>query len=153
MLIAIFMCTAFVYAQNDVLKQYNALYVIQMDGKSIKTHLLMVDTKDIQTLELPSKDSASKTLGTINEDGVVIITLKKNVTLYTLPMLLEKYNIDPNDKSLPFFIDDVAFPNPADIVSTGDFIRTIAKVNGQIKITTKSPIKKWSREDLKNLRH
>ena len=134
------MCAAFVYAQNDVLKQYNALFVLKMDGKSIKTHLLMVDTKDIQTLELPSKDSASKTLGTINEDGVVIITLKKNVTLYTLPMLLEKYNIDPNDKSLPFFIDDVAVTNPADIVSTGDFIRTIAKVNGQINITTKSPV-------------
>jgi hypothetical protein len=37
-------------------------------------------------------------------------------------MLLEKFNIDPNDKSLPIFIDGDAIPNAADIVSTGDFI-------------------------------
>lgn len=147
------MYTTFVYAQNDVSKQYNFLYVIKMDGKNIKTNHFLVEAMDIQTLDLPSKDSASKTLGTIKEDGVMIVTLKKNVILYTLPMLLEKYNIDPNDKSLPFFIDGEAIPNPADIVSTGDFIRTIAKVNGQINITTKAPIKKLSREDLKNLRH
>jgi hypothetical protein len=61
-------------------------------------------------------------------------------------MLLEKFNIDPNDKSLPFFIDGYAIPNPADIVSTGDFIRTIEKVNGQINITTKSPRKPISRD-------
>ena len=141
MLIAIFMCTTFVYAQNDSLKQNTCLYVIKMDGKNIKTNHFLVEVMDIQTLDLPSKDSASKTLGTIKEDVVMIITLKKNVTLYTLPMLLEKYNIDPNDKSLPFFIDGKAITNPADIVSTGDFIRIIAKVNGQINISTKSHFK------------
>lgn len=153
MLIAIFICNAFLYAQNDVSKQYNLLYVIKMDGKNIKTNHFLVEDKDIQTLELPSKASASKTLGTINEDAVMLITLKKNVTLYTLPMLLEKFNIDPNDKSLPFFIDGVAVTNPADIVSTGDVIRTIAKVNGQINITTKSPVIILSGEDLKDVRH
>jgi len=153
MLIAILMCAAFVYAQNNGLKQYTALYFIKMDGKNIKTNHFLVETKDIQTLELPSKASVSKTIGTINEDVVILITLKKNVTLYTLPMLLEKYNIDPNDKGLPFFIDGVAVTNPADIVSTGDVISTIAKVNGQINITTKSPARKMSREDLKNVRH
>jgi hypothetical protein len=66
---------------------------------------------------------------------------------------LEKYNIDPNDKSLPFFIDGEAIKNPADIVSTGDYIITIAKVNGQINITTKLPHAKSSKENLKGVRH
>ena len=136
------MCTTFVHAQNDVSKQYNILFVLKMDGESIKTHLLMLDTKDIQKLDLPSKDSASKTLGPITEDGVVINTLKKNVTLCTLPMLLEKFNIDPNDKSLPIFIDGEAVTNPADIFSADDFIRTIVKDKGQIYITTKVPVHK-----------
>jgi hypothetical protein len=151
MLIAIFICNAFLYAQKDGLR-YNTLYVIKMDGKNIKTNHCLVETMDIQTMELPSKASASKTLGTIKEDLVMIITLKKNVTLYTLPMLLEKFNIDPNDKSLPFFIDGIAITNPDDIFSTSDFIRTIAKVNGQINITTKSPLPILNEEDLKHMR-
>jgi hypothetical protein len=142
------MCNAFLYAQRDGI-QYNTLYVIKMDGENIKTNHCLVGTMDIQTMDLPSKAEASKTIGTIKEPLVMIITLKKNVTLYTLPMLLEKFNIDPNDKSLPFFIDSIAITNPDDIVSTGDFIKTIAKVNGQIHITTKSPLKKLSKEESK----
>jgi hypothetical protein len=150
-LIAIFMCNAFLYAQKDDLL-YNNLYVIKMDGKNIKTNHCLVENMDIQNMDLPSKAEASKTLGTIKEPVVIIITLKKDVTLYTLPMLLEKFKIDPNDKSLPFFIDSTAITNPDDIVSTGDFIKTIAKVNGQINITTKYPYKKLSEEDLKHMR-
>jgi hypothetical protein len=153
MLIAIFMCNAFLYAQNDdVIDRYNVLYVIKMDGNIIKTNHFLVEDNYFQTLEIPSKAEASKTLGTIKEALVLIITLKKDVTLYTLPMLLEKFNIDPKDKSLPFFIDGYAITNPDDIVSTGDFIRKMAKVNGQINIITKSPLKKLSEEELKHMR-
>ena len=147
MLIAIFICNAFLYAQNDdIIDRYNILYVIKMDGNIIKTNHFLVESKDFQSLEYPSKAEASKTLGTIKEPLVIIITLKKDVTLYTLPMLLEKFNIDPNDKSLPFFIEGYAITNPADIVSAGDVIRAIAKVNGKINITTKSPRKPINRD-------
>lgn len=152
MLIAIFMCNAFIYAQNDYVNyQDKVLFVIKKDGNIIKTNHYFGEDKNIETIDLPSKAEASKTLGTIKEDIVTILTFKKNVTIYTLPMLLEKFNIDPTDESLPVFVDGHAIPNPADIVSTGDFIIAIEKVNGQINITTKSPRKPFNR-DAKGLR-
>jgi hypothetical protein len=120
------MCNALIYAQNDyndyIIDHHKILFVIKTDGNIIKTNHYYGEDKNIENIELPSKAEASKTLGTIKEDIVTILTFKKNVTIYTLPMLLEKFNIDPNDKSLPIFIDGDAIPNAADIVSTGDFI-------------------------------
>ena len=150
-IVSIFMYFGFTYAQDNIPKRYNTLYIIKNDTKDIKTNHFLVDSKDIQALDLPSKTLASKTYGTIREQLVIVVTLKKGVTLYTLPMLLEKYKINANDNNLPILIDGESISNQDDIVSTGNMIKSIVKENDHINIISKNPMVKINSLDIKTV--
>jgi len=132
------LCFSFAHAQNGNSKPVTALYVIKSDTNIIKTNHLFIDTKEIAHLDLPSKAEASKSLGSISEDVVIYITLKKDVKLLTLSKLLAYNNLGVEYKNIPVYIDGEAIPNPDDILSTEAGLKNISKTSKRIDLTTKS---------------
>jgi len=59
------------------------------------------------------------------------------VKIVTLPVLLAKYNIEPNYKNLHIYVygEEIYYPN--ELLSTGQKIKDIKKVNDKIQIMVK----------------
>jgi len=66
-------------AQNTArFKTIKVLWIIKTDNGVVKSHNFLVDEDDVEKLYIPTKPQASKDLGEIiSEDLVVYVTLKK----------------------------------------------------------------------------
>jgi|GEM_PF-5869376 len=121
---------------QPALHKVKALYIIKFDNTSIKTNHLLIHINDIETLLLPSKTDATKTLGEFPEDLAVIVFLKAKATPLNLSMLLTKFNIQASDNIRPVYIDNKLVTNPNNILTTGDVVKSIAVNQDKIFIST-----------------
>lgn len=137
MIMAIVLVSGFVNAQNASEGKTKTLYIVKTDTKEFRTNHFLVDTKDVENMLLPTKDEVSKKFGPVSEDVVIYVTLKKNASLMTLPMLLAKYNISAQNQSV-VLVDGVPISGPDDLLSSGNTVKNVSVSNGQINIITKT---------------
>ncbi len=127
---------SFAHAQNENNKPNTVLFIIKSEKNNIRTNHLFINANEVAHIDLPSKAEASKSLGSIKEDVVTYITLKKGVELLTLSKLLAKNNLDIEYKNIPVYIDGEEIPNPDDILSTETGLKKINRTSERIDITS-----------------
>ncbi len=113
-----------------------ALVILKTDTGDIKTNNIFALATDIEKMDLPSKTEVSKTLGPIEEDVVVVITLKKDVRWLRIPALLAKYHIDAKYSNLPVYVDDKLLTHPGPVIIAEPMVKAVDLKNAQIHITT-----------------
>ncbi len=121
---------------NSNKDKIKALVILKTDTGDVKTNNILAMATDIEKMDLPSKTEVSKTLGPIEEDVVVVITLKKDVNWLRLPALLAKYHIDAKYSNLPVCVDDKLLTHPGPVIIAEPMVKAVNFKNTQIHITT-----------------
>ena len=113
-----------------------ALVILKTDTGDVRTNNIFVMATDIETMDMPPKGIAQKTMGPITEDVIVVIAVKKNVQLLRLPALLAKYKIDTKYQKLPVYVDGKLVTHPGPVIVAESMVKSVALKNFQIHITT-----------------
>lgn len=114
----------------------NVLYIIHLNGKTIKTNHIIIYPTDVTAMDIPSKTEVMKDFGPLDEDFVMHITLKSAVVLATLPDLFNKYKIDTKYRGLPVKVDNQKIMDPANMLIQVDKIISVTVKDNYLVIAT-----------------
>ncbi|MDB5003665.1 MAG: hypothetical protein JWQ34_1890 [Mucilaginibacter sp.] len=105
------------------------LYIIKFKNQTFK-HLStpmmsLLPQADIQEMEVLSGKKADSLYHGEGKNGVIIITVNKEVTTFTKDALFKKYNIKKTYKDLPLYIDSALTYKADNNMFVIDHIKTI----------------------------
>ena len=95
------------------------LYVIKGIGLFKTTevgNISLINPYNFESVEVHNNDRISKSFGSAAKYGVIIITYKKNVSLYSFKEALDKFNIDATDRNLKVCISQHLFEHPDKLI-------------------------------------
>ncbi|MES2425721.1 MAG: hypothetical protein V4560_02070 [Bacteroidota bacterium] len=107
------------------------LYLIKLDGNpSYYYHAMpqlgLIDQKNIKAMEILKGNEADKQFPESGKNGVIIITLNKDVKLLRVDELLNEYHIKKKYQMLPIYLDSNLINHSPDMVFTADKIKNIS---------------------------
>jgi TonB-dependent SusC/RagA subfamily outer membrane receptor len=88
-------------------KEYNGIPLIGL-----------IDQKDIASMEILKDKMANEQYGLKGKNGVIIITLSKDVEINQLDKLFDKYKIKQKQRTLPMYINNTLTHSTADMFYT-----------------------------------
>jgi hypothetical protein len=105
------------------------LYRLNVDGSSNSYNgiyiLSIVDQADIKSMSILKDKEADEQFGAKGKNGVILITLNKDVQLVSTQELLRKFNIKKKDTRLPVFINRMLTYNSSDLGFKLDKIKAV----------------------------
>src|SRR5450432_1749903 len=129
---------AFCRGQNHAKHDLNMLYIVDQGGIKIYTDHLILLPKDIEVLNVLSKQEVLHYSVSSNYDVVFVVKPGVNVKLLNRQMLLDTFHVDKVQANFPIRVDGKLLTGSGDLLAEYAAISKmeVNAVNHDIEITT-----------------
>ncbi len=102
-----------------------------------KAFMALMNPKDIEKIEILKDASSTAIYGYRGANGVILVTLKKDVKLISLTKLLKRFKVNKNYRQYSAFVENEKINYPNEFLASAKWIKEIISLNrsnGQIEI-------------------
>ena len=102
-----------------------------------KAFMALMNPNDIEKIEILKDASSTAIYGYRGANGVILVTLKKNVKLIPLAKLFKRFKVNKNYRKYSVFVENEKISYPNEFLASAKWIKEIIALNssnGQIDI-------------------